>query len=251
MLLSLIPHLLFWFLGLLLLTTIFVWGYLLRLKFFLFQEARRLLFLLITIKGVVPIIFMLIILKIGLPPLHFWLIPILKKIRWKRIIILLSLIKILPILLLIFLVQPTPLLFFCLLFTTIALPILISLRKMIFFSRRVTSFWIILIRRFTLILRGGYIVIYMVIIYTLLKRENRSPILFFLLIGLPPVFFLKWLFLASLQNMINYVLIGLFLVNIVLYLRAITAFFSLYYQPPIQVNWGWIIVSLFILGCSF
>lgn len=168
------------------------------MKFFLAQEIRRILLISLLLLKVGRAIFLVLLFKMALPPLHFWFAQVIAGLRWQQLILFLSVFKIPPIWFFLPFTGSKLLLF--LIFTNILMIINYRIKYLFFISSGRNSYWFLILASFNIKLSINYFLVYLLILlFTLFSIRGNIEFYFplFVFMGLPPLplFFLKWLFL--------------------------------------------------------
>lgn len=196
-----------------------------------------------------------LLLKIGLPPFHFWFLQLLKNIRWKNLTIFLSIYKIPPILFL-FSERRMRRSFFILgFYSHLLIRINYKIKYLFFISSAANRFWILLLREYSYFLALLYFSIYIgILLNSIYWRRPDLLLPFFIFIGLPPfpLFYLKYLFLSfrKISLIVWGVLLIFFLLSLLRYFRVVLSFLTRPDKYEQVLSWSGVSCIL-LLRCGF
>ena len=186
------------------------------LSLFLGEEVLSLALICAWVLQMPIAIILLMLLKLGIPPAHIWLIPILQQIKWYAFRIFITIYKLAPITLAIHLFIVIPLVFLLLFFSALVFLLTIRyFRPILLFSSNINLIWIWLICSNSCKLAIIFLIIYLAIILAVLisssLTRNLSRGLLVLIMGLPPLLFFLVKWATRILNFIPfYVLIAIF-----------------------------------------
>ena len=174
-----------------------------KLKYFIIQEVRVMVFILFVFLDVSFLLVFPILMKIGVPPFHYWMLEVFWKLKKIEMIYFISITKIFPAIIIMSIIRYIFLFPFIVIFLIIQLSPLIFKRglKVLLFYSSLTNFIFIFFLRIRGMLKIRWIYLFIYLFLTIwstssIKEEGIKRVNFFYLfnvLGMPPspLFFLK------------------------------------------------------------
>jgi len=197
------------------------------IKFIFVQEILRALLILFFISSLYSesILFILLIIKIGIPPFHSWVILLIKRISWLECIIFLTLLKVVPIYIVYNIRFNLNIVLVLSVVSTFLLFSSSNVKEILFFSRRRNRLLIVLVSYFSYSKAIYFFLFYsLLLVWVIWDIERKRSIdisscLLLVFIGVPPliIFIVKYLLFAVYSNRVVFFLPFLILLVLNLY----------------------------------